>query len=52
MPSDAKGVVLEDVSHLSSSSEDENEKIKPKPVTVLIYKINQYNQPNVIKPQK
>ncbi|KAM3146972.1 hypothetical protein pb186bvf_000688 [Paramecium bursaria] len=52
MPSEVKGVVLEDVSHLSSSSEDENEKIRPKPVTVLIYKINQYNQPNVIKPQK
>ncbi|CAD8126977.1 unnamed protein product [Paramecium sonneborni] len=52
MPNEMKGVVLEEVSHLTSSDEEEQERIKEHEVTVLFYKINEYEKPKKEKIKK
>ncbi|CAD8135492.1 unnamed protein product [Paramecium octaurelia] len=52
IPNEMKGVVLEDVSHLTSSDEEAQEKIKEHEVTVLFYKINEYEKPKKERTKK
>ncbi|CAD8046931.1 unnamed protein product [Paramecium sonneborni] len=52
IPNEMKGVVLEEVSHLTSSDEENEERIKEHEVTVLLYKINEYDKPKKERSKK
>ncbi|CAD8145976.1 unnamed protein product [Paramecium pentaurelia] len=52
IPNEMKGIVLEDVSHLTSSDEEDEQRIKEHEVTVLFYKINEYGLPKKEKSKK
>ncbi|CAD8138486.1 unnamed protein product [Paramecium pentaurelia] len=52
IPNEMKGIVLEEVSHLTSSDEEGEENIKEHEVTVLFYKINEYDKPKKEKSKK
>ncbi|CAD8054193.1 unnamed protein product [Paramecium sonneborni] len=52
MPNEMKGIVLEEVSHLTSSDEENEERIKEHEVTVLQYKINEYDKPKKERSKK
>ncbi|CAD8136455.1 unnamed protein product [Paramecium octaurelia] len=52
IPNEMKGVVLEEVSHLTSSDEEGEERIKEHEVTVLFYKINEYDKPKKERTKK
>lgn len=47
-----KNISLEEVSHLTSSDEEGEERIKEHEVTVLFYKINEYDKPKKEKSKK